>query len=91
MSAVFTGRWGGGMNVQWQGHAEIVPMPQADVIMDRVIKKMVSVPDFWPPIFKFREHDYVVIKITPTYMTMMEIKAQTISSPLPGYEVVLDT
>jgi len=78
----------GELNVQWKGNAEKVEAE--DWMFEELIKKAESEPGFWPPIFKYKDENYVAFKITLLQITVMRLDTDAISSHLPPKTVFLD-
>ena len=61
------------MLVQADGQAGLVPMPQADEIINKIIQSMDNIKNFWPPVVSIGEGEYIIYKIKVTWMKVLNL------------------
>lgn len=74
------------MLVQVDGTAQPIRDEHEKLAMvDKLAESASKEKDFWPPLLRIKGNDYIVFKITPTWMRQLDMKQNTISqteSPL---------
>lgn len=67
------------MSVQASGLAEEVKDPATiQWAMDAFADKATNDPNFWAPIFRIHKGDYIVFRITPTWMRALDLSHNTV-------------
>ena len=69
----------GNIQVQANGIAEEVTESQKQLqILDKLADSATQDENFWPPIFRIKGEDYIIIKIKPNWMRVLDLTTQTI-------------
>jgi nitroimidazol reductase NimA-like FMN-containing flavoprotein (pyridoxamine 5'-phosphate oxidase superfamily) len=67
------------MSVQGSGEAFIVEdEKQQGWVMDAFADAATKDPNFWAPIFRIHKGDYIVFRITPTWMRALDLSHNTV-------------
>jgi len=67
------------MSVQASGTASIVEDEEKKTwVLDGLADAATKDPNFWAPIFRIKGGDYVVFKITPTWMRALDLSQSTV-------------
>lgn len=68
----------GQIQVQANGVASPVIDPKdQENILDKLADSATKDPNFWPPLFRIKGDDYIIMKIKPTWMRVLDLKTQT--------------
>jgi len=79
----------GSWYVQFHGTTEQVQGKLFDSAIDKIINQADKLKDFWPPLFMKIDPEYVVYKITPTWLRLTDLSTSTITSnPMPVYTLI---
>lgn len=69
----------GKIQVQLNGIAEPLTNPQdQEKILDQLADSATKDKDFWPPLFRITGDEYIIMKIKPTWMRVLDLTNNTI-------------
>jgi nitroimidazol reductase NimA-like FMN-containing flavoprotein (pyridoxamine 5'-phosphate oxidase superfamily) len=79
------------MLVQLDGEAfPITDAKEREWLQNEFAKAVTSHPDFWPPLLQIASEQYVMFKITPTWMRALDLSHDTVSlNASPFCEITL--
>lgn len=80
------------MLVQANGKAiELTSDEEKVLIIDKLAESAAKGANFWPPLFRIKGDDYIVFKITPDWMRVLDLEKDTMTQvDSPFTEVMLD-
>jgi len=80
----------GDMLIQADGRAEEITDESAKLeAVDRIAESTVKGEEFWPPLFRIKGTDYIVFKITPTWMRKLDLTRDTITQDTSPFETLI--
>lgn len=64
-----------------QADGEAIPLTETDKhthILDQLADAATKDKDFWPPIFRISGDDYIIFKVRPTWMRMLDLSRSSV-------------
>ncbi|MFH2062691.1 MAG: pyridoxamine 5'-phosphate oxidase family protein [bacterium] len=77
-------------NVEAVGAAErVTDKKTRELVMDKFVEHAVGLPDIWPPVFRYSDADYVVFRIRPKSVRVLDLTSQHIYQSEPPFTDLL--
>jgi nitroimidazol reductase NimA-like FMN-containing flavoprotein (pyridoxamine 5'-phosphate oxidase superfamily) len=78
------------MSVQLDGEAsEVTEEPKKEWVVEAFGDAATKDPNFWAPIFSIKRSDYVVYKIKPTWLRVLDLSHSTVRAKLTPYTQII--
>lgn len=67
---------------------EVSESEKADAFLDKIVSASANVHDFWPPVLQIEGDEYIVFKVRPHWLRVLDLSDQRINLPeLPFQEL----